>query len=62
MSLSLINRSLINLFRAGVQLFGHSGLHENMYPHFSNSVDIPTIMRGFVYIDYWPEYSLNRTG
>jgi len=51
-----------NLFRSGVEVFGHAGLTGSaMWSHFTDDSLIPTVVKGFVAVEFWPSFTLNRT-
>jgi len=52
----------MGLFRDGIQIFGHEKLaSRELFDGFLMPTNIPKIMKGFIAIKYWPDYSLNHT-
>lgn len=52
----------MGLFHKGTQMFGSKQLlTADLFQYFSEDANIEAIMKGFIGLDYWPDYSVTRT-
>lgn len=52
----------LGLFHEGTQIMsGKTLMTSELFDYFSPTADVASIMKGFIALDYWPDYSVTRT-